>query len=347
MEQESFQSLDIISKQNSQSQKDFLPLMKQLKKKPPFFVATLGRGSSDHAANFAKYAIEAHLGLMGASIAPSIHTLCQAKLNYKNSLVLGISQSGKSDDIIECLAYAKKQGALTVTFVNDERSPFATESTYCIPLLAGTEQAVAATKSFVASLSRIVQLVAYWSGQRVLLKHLETLVSLLQKQPQPHDKNVLEIFKNKKSLFVVGRGLGRSIALESALKFKECCGIHGEGLSGAELFHGPLELVKKNFPIFLYLHRDKSLPSMLELLAVLYSKKAKILLAGPQNLINSKTHPLFDKVATFPTMPLSVHPLCDSIASIYSFYPLVAQLAKLKGKNPDFPKNLAKITRTF
>lgn len=346
MESESEESPSIIANQQKMGLDILDELSKRLLKYPPNFVGTIARGSSDHAAYFAKYAIETKIGIITTSIAPSVHTIYKSNINYKNSLVVGISQSGKSDDILECMAVARKNGAVTLSFVNTKNSPLEKESEYCIPLLAGKEKSVAATKSFIASLSRIIQLVAYWSKNNDLKNNLINFPSLLVNKTSTHLHLALNELKNERNILIIGRGFTFPIALESALKLKETCGLHAEAFSGAEILHGPFELVHKNFPVLVYLQNDETLPGILKLIEILLQKEAKVIAIASQNILNSTNNPILNKTITIPTNN-SLDPLCDAISLIHSFYPFAALLSKAKERNPDHPKNLNKITRTI
>ena len=179
MELETAESAEIILNQHNNSLGIIEEITKRLQNAPPNYVGTLARGSSDHAANFAKYAIETQIGIITSSIAPSIHSIYKTNLNYKNSLVIAISQSGKSSDVIESLIFARKQGAITLAFVNEEQSPLAQEAEYCVPLIANKERSVAATKSFIASLSRLIQFISFWKDHTELNKQLLSIPSHL------------------------------------------------------------------------------------------------------------------------------------------------------------------------
>jgi glutamine---fructose-6-phosphate transaminase (isomerizing) len=345
MESESEESPTIIAKQQKNGFHILDELKNRLLKYPPYFVGTIARGSSDHAAYFAKYAIETQMGIITTSISPSVHTVYKSKLSYKNSFVIGISQSGKSDDLLECMAVARKNGAITLAFVNENNSPLEKESEYCIPLLAGKENSVAATKSFIASLSRIIQFVAHWSGNIDLKNHLTNLPSLITNNSFSHFNLALNELKNEKSILVIGRGFAFPIALESALKFKETCGLHAEAFSGAEILHGPFELVHKNFPVLVYLQNDKTMPGMLKFIENLQQKEAKVIVFAAQNILNSIHSTILNKILTISTNE-SLDPLCDVISLIHRFYSFAASLSIATGRNPDHPLNLNKVTRT-
>ncbi|KAB8031925.1 SIS domain-containing protein [Fluviispira multicolorata] len=345
MESETQESASIIENQLKSNLDIFADIVKRLKKDPPPFIGTIARGSSDHAAAFAKYAFETHVGILTATISPSIHTLYKSKLNYKNSLIISISQSGKSEDLIESLSYARKHGAVTLSFVNEEHSPLAKESEYNIPLLAGKENSVAATKSYIASLSRIIQFIAEWTFHGELKQYLHDLPIILNTKKDVSLSSAIDILKGEQNVLVLGRGFGFPIALESALKLKETCGLHAEAFSGAEILHGPFELIQKNCPVIIYLQKDATYSSMLKLIEKIDEKNAQMILIGAQNILNLDDLKLKKNPILIPTQN-SVHPLCDCISLINTFYPFAAKLALSKGRNPDKPENLNKVTST-
>ncbi|WP_338637177.1 SIS domain-containing protein [Spirobacillus cienkowskii] len=347
MENEVAESPKIIKRQLQNSVTILKEISKRLQLNPPSFVATIARGSSDHAALFAKYAIESQLGIVTTTIAPSIHTIYKTKINYKNSLVIGISQSGKSPDLVESMAYAKKSGALTVALINENNSPLEKECEYCIPLLAQKERSIAATKSFIASITRIIQFIAYWNCDNKLKEDLIALPDILANQTLNYNKSNLNHLYTASHILVVGRGFTFPLALESALKLKETCGLHAEAFSSAEILHGPIELIKENFPTLIYVNNDATFTSIAKLIELLIQKKSIITIIGSKKIIQDFKLPKnknIIKIATNNSNKLG--PICNSVPLIYCFYPLVAQLAKLKGKNPDKPTNLNKTTIT-
>src|SRR5580692_4580593 len=151
----------------------------ELRARKPSFVATVARGSSDHAALYLKHLVELKLGLACASIGPSIASLYHAPLQLEGAVAIAISQSGRSPDILAMQRAAKDQGALSIAFVNDEESPLAREANAVLPLRAGLERSVAATKSMIAALVAGASLAAHWSGDAALLAALQQLPSVL------------------------------------------------------------------------------------------------------------------------------------------------------------------------
>lgn len=342
MEKEADEAPQIVQRQWRDNEAAIKALAEQLKQRPPQFVMTIARGSSDHAATFAKYLFETRLGLPVVSAAPSVLTLYENKLHVKNALVIGISQSGKSPDLCEMMQMAKDDGAITVAFVNEVNSPLAKIVDHCMPLHAGKEHAVAATKSYIASLSALTQLIAYLAEDKQLIKCGQQLPEALQAALDSDWSAMLDIYQLASDTLVLGRGYGFPIAQEAALKFKETLSMHAEAFSGAEVIHGPLAIVKKDYPLLMFTQNDASFPSMLNVAQRAQGIGAKTLLAIPDNLQKN----VGELDATILSLPDSLHPICDPLMTIQAFYPVAAKLAVARGLNPDKPENLQKVTET-
>ena len=240
----------------------------------PRAVVTVGRGSSDHAATFAQYLIETRLGVMTASAAPSVSSLYNATPDMAGVVCLAISQSGKSPDLLTAVEGAKAAGAFVIALVNDETSPLAALADETAPLGAGPELSVAATKSYIAALSAIVQLVACWTEDEVLLAALADLPGLLEQAWALDWSAATAALRDARNLYVIGRGVGFGVAQEAALKFKETCGLHAEAFSAAEVRHGPMALVGRGFPVLALAQNDQSRAGVDELVAEFVSRGA-------------------------------------------------------------------------
>jgi glucosamine--fructose-6-phosphate aminotransferase (isomerizing) len=309
-------------------------LVRRLKAKPPQMVVTAARGSSAHAASFAKHAIELYLGIPVAPAAPSIATVYHRDLKLKDQLLLSISQSGESDDLIEQAKSAKRAGALTVALVNATGSPLALASDIVLPLSAGVEQSVAATKTFVASLAALLRLTAAWAGEDALTRAAARLPERLQAAGALDWSAWFGTAARASSLFTVGRGPTLAIAREAALKLKETCGIHAEAYSGAELQHGPIALVTRDFPILMFLPSDAAAEALIALAGDLRGKHAAVF-----------TVESGEGEGRLPALPPE-QPGADAICAIQSFYAALPHLAKLRGMDADQPRHLRKVTRT-
>jgi glutamine---fructose-6-phosphate transaminase (isomerizing) len=305
-----------------------------LRQLAPRAVITCARGSSDHAATFAKYLIETRLGIVTASAAPSVSSLYDARPDLRGTLLLAVSQSGASPDLLAAVANAKNAGALTVALVNAESSPLAQMADCAIPLFAGIERSVAATKSYIASLAAITQLVACWAQDPQLLAALLLLPQQLENAWRLDWREALGPLESVQDLYVVARGLGLGVAQEAALKLKETCRVHAEALSAAELRHGPMALVRPGFPVLIFAQNDETHSGVQALAAELASRGARVILAGAQS-------PGVLELAT-----QSAHPAVQPMLMIQSFYRLVNALAVQRGLDPDNPPHLCKVTET-
>ena len=300
---------------------------------PPFAI-TIARGSSDHAASFAKYLFETRLGIPTVSQSPSLATLFGATSpRLEGALALTISQSGRSPDLIETAAAARAAGATIVAMVNDETSPLAREADILLPLHAGEERSVAATKSFVASLVAVTDLVSGMRADEVLARALDEIEPVLGKAWTCDWSAALDPLSAIDRLLVLGRGCTLPIAGEAALKFKEVARIHAEAFSSAEVAHGPMALIGEGDPVFAFAPGDAARDSFLERLGSLRERGAHVLSAGSADACALPAIRAFD-------------PAVEAIAMILSFYRLVETLAHRRGLDPDRPPHLSKVTRT-
>lgn len=311
-------------------------LGERLRASPPPFAVTCARGSSDNAATFAKYLLEIHSGLVTASVGPSVTSVYEARPRMRDALFLAVSQSGRSPDILHLANAGREDGALTVALVNDTSSPLASTCEFVLPLHAGPEKSVAATKSFIAALAAGLQLVAHWSQDRELLEALDTLPDVLEQASAADWSAALAMLSGANNLFVVGRGVGFAVAQEAALKLKETSGVHAEAMSAAELMHGPWTLAGEHFPILVLSQRDETLSGVNDLVTKLNEQGVPVVVAGAAEGPASVMLPSVE----------NAHPYLAPIAMIQSFYPLVNAIALARGRNPDNPPRLRKVTET-
>ena len=235
-------------------------LGRRLRSMDPPVVLTSARGSSDNAAGYLKYLTEIALGVPCASVGASVASLYGASLRVRNGLSVTISQSGKSPDIVALQEAARTSGALTVAIVNVDDSPAAKSADICLPLCAGPEKSVAATKTFIVSLVASAAIVAEWKGDAALSRAIAELPEQLSRARELVWNSFIETTARAESLYVLGRGPSFPIASETALKLKETCAIHAEAYSAAEVMHGPLELVEAGFPVLVHSHGYKGWP---------------------------------------------------------------------------------------
>lgn len=304
----------------------------RLRSNPPALVVTCARGSSDHAATYGKYLIETLMGVPVASAAPSVTSIYSGALRATDALVIAISQSGRSPDLLATVARYKDAGAHVVALVNDEKSPLAAAADTLLPLCAGPEHSVAATKSFVTSLAGLAALAAHWSAEPGLTAALSSLPSALDSARGLDWSPLVEALADARNLFVIGRGYGLSIAQEAALKLKETCGLHAEGFSSAEVRHGPMAIVKRDFPVLAFATSDEAGADVRKAAGEFAERGARVLRAG---------------IGEENQLPaLAVHPALEPIPMIQSFYGAAEALARARGLDPDNPPFLRKVTET-
>jgi len=312
----------------------FAELGARLRRDPPRFVVTCARGSSDHAASYGKYLIETALGRAVASVGPSIASIYRGPLALGGSLFVVVSQSGRSPDLLRLTEAARHGGALVVGFVNDERAPLAALCDVALPLCAGAETAVAATKSFLLSGLAFLQLVAHWSGEPALREAVAAFPGALEAASRLDWWPPLADLAGATSLYVLGRGTGLGAAAEIALKLKETCRLHAEAFSTAEVVHGPLALIDRGFPVLVVGQDDDSAATTRSVAARLVA-----LGAGVRSALDVPG-------ATPLPVPAGVPPAIAPLCQVQSFYLAVHRLAAARGLDPDAPAHLRKVTET-
>jgi glucosamine--fructose-6-phosphate aminotransferase (isomerizing) len=310
-------------------------LLRRIRRKPPDFVVTCARGSSAHAATFGKHLIERYLGLPVGAFAPNIATIYRQQLRLAGQLFVSVSQSGRSDDLVEATARAKAAGALTVTLVNDAESPLADVSDIVLPMAAGQERSIAATKSFVASLAALLHVIARWRDDPAMGAAVERLPDRLAAATELDWSDALNGLRRAASLVTIGRGPTLAIAREAALKLKETSNLHAEAFSGAEFLHGPIALIDASYPVLMFMPTDEAAAGLQALAADLRRKGARVLVAEPGP----------PDAGRLPALAPD-QPDADAICLIQSFYALAVRLAQQRGTNVDAPRHLRKVTRT-
>ncbi|ASP32677.1 SIS domain-containing protein [Labrenzia sp. VG12] len=301
----------------------------------PVFLASVARGSSDHAATFLKYAAEIYLGLAMASLGPSVSSIYSGRVKLNQALVIAISQSGASPDILSVVESADKQGAFTVGLTNTADSALARLSKATVDIGAGPERSVAATKTFVNSVLAGLLLLAEIGDDKTLLKALADLPGQFEKAIDMDWQALAEPIEKRGSLYVIGRGPGLAIAHEAALKFKETCQIHAEAYSSAEVMHGPVSIVENGYPILALGVRDAAEEGLAQAADRMVDQGGSVFATS-------------DKVQRAHKLQFvsADHPLTDALVQIVSFYAFIEWFARHRGFNPDVPKHLKKVTQT-
>lgn len=305
----------------------------------PRFVCIVARGTSDNAARYAQYLFGIEHGLVTALATPSVHTLYGRAPNYAGALVIGISQSGQSEDVRAVVKAARAQGALTLSITNDAASPLALESEYHLDILAGPEKSVAATKTYTAQLTAIAMLSAALRGEAGPWAALGALPDLLHKALEmaaPAEEWAAG-YADMRHFASLGRGYNYATAHEISLKIKELCYIPGEEYSEADFRHGPMALIEKDFPTIVLAPSGRTFEKQADLLEVMLSKGAHTL------TISDRGEALAGQILHTPPVEEWLSP----IVSIIPGQMLALHLALAKGYDPDRPRNLQKVTSTL
>ncbi|MBB5208741.1 SIS domain-containing protein [Chiayiivirga flava] len=328
---EAAEAADVVARQFERNADIVAALASALGHAPPRFVVTCARGSSDHAATYAKYLFETRLGIVTASASPSVGSVYAVPQRLDGALFLAISQSGKSPDLLRNAEAARDGGARVVALVNVEDSPLAQLADTVVPLHAGPERSVAATKSYIASLAAIAHLAALWSPQPDLRNALPALPAALREAWRIDWTALADGLVDARNLFVLGRGLGLAVAQEAALKFKETCGLHAEAYSSAEVKHGPMALVGPGFPVLCVAQPDETEAGTIALAQEFRTRGAQVWLASSHGDLRLASSP---------------HPALAPLLAIQSFYRAIESLARRRGFDPDVPPHLNKVTET-
>jgi glucosamine--fructose-6-phosphate aminotransferase (isomerizing) len=310
-------------------------LCERLARIEPRVIVTCARGSSAHAATFGKHLFERYLGIPVAAAAPNIATIYRRQLRLDGQLFLAISQSGMSDDLVEAARGAKSSGALTACIVNAVASPLAAACDIVLPMAAGPELSVAATKTFIASLAALLLLTARWSKDSAMQGAVARLPERLATASRLDWSGALGVLAANASLITVGRGPTLAIAREAALKLKENCNLHAEAFSGAEIVHGPVALVAPDYPVLMFMPSDAAAPGMQQLAASLRAKGAVVFTTGTDGAAAGRL-----------PAPAPDHPDTDAVCLMQTFYEMAYRLAARLGTDVDRPRHLQKVTRT-
>lgn len=300
---------------------------------PPYLMS-VARGSSDHVCAYLKYASELILGRPMASVGPSVSSIYSVDLDAPGALCLSVSQSGQSPDIVRMTESLRRGGALTVAITNDDRSRLVEAADTTLPIHAGPERSVAATKTFVTSLVAGLWLIAEIRGDSDLVAAIRGLPGPLAAATRC-DWSAAAHAIDRSSLFTLGRGPSWAVSNEAALKFKETCLIHAESYSSAEVLHGPVSIIEQGFPVIAFAAADAAEASVAEISTALSDKGAHVF-----TLADGATG------ATRLPRVRTAHWLTDPVAAIVSFYGMVEEVAVRRGIDPDTPRHLSKVTET-
>ena len=335
MLQEAAEAPRAVARQLAANQARLRELGAELRARAPRAVVTCARGSSDHAATFAKYLVETHARVLTSSAAPSMSSVYDASADLREVVFIAISQSGKSPDLIASARSARACGALVIALCNTPGSPLSAVAHHTVDLEAGPEVSVAATKSFIASLAALVHLVAEWTQDAALLDALHAAPAALEKARGLDWSAGVDALREQRNLFVIGRGYGLGVAQEAALKLKETCGLHAEAFSAAEVQHGPMALVGPGFPVLAFSQGDETRAGIEHVARDFVARGARVLLAGG----------VVDGTLALPVIG-PAHAVVEPLLFAQAFYGLAARLSVARGFDPDVPPHLRKVTET-
>jgi glutamine---fructose-6-phosphate transaminase (isomerizing) len=314
-------------------QGDIAVIAERVRQAAPRIVIVCGRGSSGHVGVYFRYLIEARIGLLVSAAAPSVFTAYRRRPDMRNALFVVISQSGRSPDLVMATEYARQSGALTLAIVNDEASPVAATADLVLPIGAGPERAVAATKTVVLSMLAGLKLVTALAGDADLKDALRRVPCRLEQVAACDWSAWGDSLETAPAAFVAARGYGFGSAREIALKVTEILRLPALGFSAAELRHGPRAAVTPQTPVLLLRQNDEAGATVDGLASDLrHAGEAVFVAGGPDG--------------TLPWIG-DDHPICDAVAMLLPPYAAIEAAARRRGLDPDNPQHLSKVTRTL
>ncbi|MEG1742671.1 MAG: SIS domain-containing protein [Clostridia bacterium] len=317
-------------------------LVSDIKQRDIRLVYFAARGTSDHASIYASYLISTLVGVPTALALPSVVTAYNGKLNLKDALVIGVSQSGKAADVLAVMERAKENGALTVAVTNDLQSPMATYGDYHLYCNAGLESSVAATKTFTSQMYVMAMLAAAWSGSDKLKNALERVPEAIEQElsyiPEQIER-VISRYRYMEHGFVLSRGTTMAIAFETMLKLQETNYVKMKGYAVSDFWHGPLAQVDEGTFVILYAPKGVVFDNCKEMLAKLDSIGAEVVLVTDDEDLAK------DRRFAFVLPELGTDMASPFLFAVFAQM-FACRLTAVKGRNPDAPRNLNKVTIT-
>jgi glucosamine--fructose-6-phosphate aminotransferase (isomerizing) len=341
LEREIHEQPDVIARLLVEEAENVRQIGTAIREFNPTFVLIAARGTSDNAGRYAQYLFGINAGLAVGLAAPSIHTLYEAPPNLSRALVIGISQSGRSEDVRQVVADAREQGALTVTITNDENSPMAAAAQFHIPLGAGEEQSVAATKTYTAQLTAVAMIAAALVDKPELHDGLKKLPGFMRQtlDLSAEVSGWVERYRYMERLVTLGRGYNYCTAFEISLKIKELCYVVGQEYSEADFRHGPIAVINQGFPVIVVAPKGKPLSGLVDLLQKLNEKQAEC-------IVISNDDAACQQGLKSIRLPADLPEWLSPIAAVVPGQVFAMHLAGVKGYNIDQPRGLTKVTVT-
>jgi glucosamine--fructose-6-phosphate aminotransferase (isomerizing) len=307
----------------------------------PRFVVIAARGSSDNTARYAQYLFGAYNRLSVSLATPSLFTYYEAAPSLAGALVVGISQSGQSPDIVAVVESGRRQGALTLAVTNRPGSPLALAAESTLPLLAGEERAVAATKTYTSQLCALAMLSAGLGSETSRWEELSRVPDLVAKaismNASPDDR--AERYRYAEHFVVVGRGFNYATAFEVALKMKETSYVVAEPYSPADLLHGPVAIIDRGFPVLLVATSGRVLDDLESLTELLERRRADLVAITDDPGVLGRAR------VSLP-LPAGVPEWVSPMVAVVPGQLFAVALARTRGLDPDEPRGLSKVTET-
>ncbi len=332
---------DVLRRLLSEERANIEQVAAVIRQRNPRYIMLAARGSSDNAARYGQYLFGATNELPVALATPSLYTLYHQPPRMTDSLVIAISQSGQSPDIVAVVDEGRRQGALTIAITNDSASPLAKAADFTINLHAGKEQAVAATKTYTTSLMAIAMLSSALAESVERLAYLETLPDTLSRITANVDNtlNVSERYRYMDACVVVSRGYNYATSYEIALKLKELTYILAEPYSTADFQHGPVALVAQGFPVIAVVPEGQLAAELTEFLGELKRRGAEL-------VVISAHEPALKLAQTPLALPAGIPEWASPIACVLPGQLFAFGLTRAKGYNIDQPRGIQKVTLT-
>lgn len=340
--QEIHQQPDVIKNLVENTQAAIKELAKQIKKRNIKRVFIAARGTSDNAGRYAKYLLGAHNQMDVSLAAPSLFTIYGQPPSLKDTLVLGISQSGKSPDIVSVLKEGEKQGSLTAAITNYPESDLGKAANIILDLQAGEELSLAATKTYTAELTTIAILSNELSNSLNFQKDLQALPQKIGVifEEESHFDNLAERYRYMEHCVTIGRGFNYASAFEFSLKMKELTYTIAEPYSSADFLHGPVAMVDRGFPTFVIAPDGKMNAEMKTMIEKVQSQMAEvILISNNPQLLAMAEHTM--------ALPTGIPEWLSPIPAILPAQMFAMYLAQTRGIDVDNPRGLHKVTETW
>ena len=341
LSQEIHEQPEVLNRLLTQALDVIQQLAAAIKQRQVTHVIIAGRGTSDNTGRYAQYLLGAVNRLTVALATPSLFSVYKQPPNFGNALVIGISQSGKSPDIVSVLAEARRQGALTAAITNMSASDLAAEAEYVIDQQAGVEHSLAATKTYTSQLAAIALLSATLAEDGQMLDALRPIPAIVETTLaiEPEIESISQRYRYMRDCVVIGRGYNYATAFEIALKLKELTYTIAEPYSSADFMHGPLALIEHGFPAIVVAPSGVMLPEMQDFIHTLNKREAEVI------VISDDAETLAPARIPLP-LPQAVAEWLSPITAIIPGQLFGLHLAHARDFDPDHPRGLRKVTET-